>query len=326
MRLRWGILGTGSIAGHFAKGMRECGSGALVAVGSRSQESAERFANEHGGQPYASYQSVLDRPEVEAVYIALPHHLHSEWTIRAAEAGKHVLCEKPFALNLEQAEAAIRAARKADVFLMEAFMYRCHPQTTKLMQLLQDGAIGTPLALHAEFGYRSPRKWDHFKAYGPLGGGGLMDVGCYCVSLAVLLADAEPRHVHYSCARNDSGADVVGVGTLAFESGFQATFATGIGVELENRAVVFGEAGRLVLDSPWFCRGPLVLHRAGKDPEAIPVDSVCDLWGHQAELVARYLDERECPLMPLRHTLQTMSALDRLRACAGLRFEAEGPA
>ena len=141
--LRWGIIGTGNIARSFAEGLRTSKTGKLLAVASRSQAKADNFARELGAQrAYASYEALLADPDVEAVYISTPHPHHAEWAIKSAEAKKHILCEKPIALNSGEAMAIIEAAIANDVFLMEAFMYRCHPQTQKLVELLREKAIG----------------------------------------------------------------------------------------------------------------------------------------------------------------------------------------
>src|SRR5579862_7212417 len=172
--LRWGILATGRIAHQFAGGLKVSKTGELVAVGSRTFESAKVFTGKHGGKPYASYEEVLGDPRVDAVYIATPHHLHSEWTIKAARAGKGILCEKPFTLDLPEAEHALVAVKEAGVFFMEAFMYRCHPQTLKVKQLVDEGAVGQVTMIASEFGYGMPRDSQNFRFEGAVGGGALM--------------------------------------------------------------------------------------------------------------------------------------------------------
>ena len=140
-RIKWGLLATGAIAQAFARGVQQSQTGALVAVGSRSQEKADAFAADFKiGRAYGSYEALLADPEVEAIYVSTPHPYHGEWTIKAAEAGKHVLVEKPMGLNQYQAQTMIEAAVHHKVFLMEAFMYRCHPQTRRLVELIRDGA------------------------------------------------------------------------------------------------------------------------------------------------------------------------------------------
>lgn len=321
MKLNWAILGTGGIARTYAKGMALCDSGNLVAIGSRALESAERFSAEHGGRAYAGYDEALNDPGVDAVYIALPHHMHAEYTIRAARAGKHILCEKPFTLNALEAERAIAAVREADVFFMEAWMYRSHPQTLKVMELLQSGAIGEPRVIEASFGYAAGRDWEHFKADAKVGGGGLMDVGSYPVSFFRLVACAEPTRCEYSCSFY-RGYDDHGVGLLEFPGELRASFGTAVHVNLANSATIFGDNARIHLPSPWFCKGPILL--TDKDgTREIPFDDVPDLWGNQAGVVTRYLEQRESPTMTWADTLGNMRALDALRDSAGLRFESE---
>ncbi|HWA84185.1 MAG TPA: Gfo/Idh/MocA family oxidoreductase, partial [Fimbriimonadaceae bacterium] len=208
--LRWGILATGRIAQQFAGGVKASKTGELVAVGSRTLESAQAFTARHGGKPYDSYEAVLDDPSVDAVYIATPHHLHAEWTIKAAQAGKGILCEKPFTLDAAEAEHALAAVKKAGVFFMEAFMYRCHPQTLKAKSLVEEGAIGEIRMVASEFGFNAARDWDNFRLDGKLGGGALMDVGTYCVSFSRLIAGEEPSHVAYLPKMTERNYDETG--------------------------------------------------------------------------------------------------------------------
>ena len=188
-KLRWGIIGLGRIAAKFARDLPRSHSGKLLAVASRSQAKADEFGEEFGAvRRYGSYQDLLADEEVEAVYIATPHPFHAEWAIAAAEAGKHILCEKPLTVNHPQAMAVVEAARRNDVFLMEAFMYRCHPQTAKLVELIRRGVIGEVRAVQATFGFHASYDLDGRLLKRSLGGGGILDVGCYCVSMARLVA------------------------------------------------------------------------------------------------------------------------------------------
>src|SRR5947209_4519922 len=153
-RLQWGILGTGRIAHIFARGLAASQTGVLIAIGSRTQASADAFGEGVGAvRRHGSYDGLLADPAVQAVYIATPHPMHAEWAIKAAEAGKHILCEKPLALNHAEAMAVIEAALRHDVFLMEAFMYRCHPQTAKLIELIRSGVIGSVRVIQVTFSF-----------------------------------------------------------------------------------------------------------------------------------------------------------------------------
>src|SRR5687768_11031907 len=192
-KLQWGIIGTGGIARAFAHGVRRSRSGALAAVGSRARETAERFARElEIPRAHASYERLLDDPGVQAVYIATPHPSHAEWAIRAANAGKHVLVEKPMGMNHAEAMRMVEAAVANDVFLMEAFMYRCHPQARRIVELIRERAIGNVRVIHATFSFHWPKTLDLSSRLlnHALGGGGILDVGCYCMSIARLIAGA----------------------------------------------------------------------------------------------------------------------------------------
>ena len=183
-KLRWGILGTGGIAKALAKALAVSTTGELVAVGSRTQAGADKFGDEFKvARRHASYEGVLSDPGVDAVYISLPNHLHAEWAIKTAEAGKHVLCEKPLTTNWAEGLAVIEAARRAKVFFMEAFMYRCHPQTAKLVELLRSKVIGEVRVIQANFSYNMGPKYDNIRLRADAAGGGIMDVGCYTVSM-----------------------------------------------------------------------------------------------------------------------------------------------
>ena len=155
--LNWGLLGAGNIAKAFAKGVATSETGRVVAVGSRDQDKADRYVGElglDGVTGHGSYEALLADDDVQAVYVATPHPMHAEWVIKAAEAGKHILCEKPVGLNHAEASAMIEAARQAGVFFMEAFMYRCHPQTAKLVEMIRAGAVGRVQLIDAAFAFR----------------------------------------------------------------------------------------------------------------------------------------------------------------------------
>lgn len=325
-RLRWGILATGSIARQFAGGLRVSKTGELAAVGSRTMATAKKFADEYGGKPYGAYEDVLEDPNVDAVYIATPHHMHMDWTIRAAKAGKGILCEKPFTLNALEAEKALAAVRESGVFFMEAFMYRCHPQTVKLVELVRDGAIGKPLMVNSEFGFQASKDWTNFRAEGALGGGGLMDVGSYCVSLSRLVAGEEPSSVYYSALIGPKGYDETGSGCMGFPGGMNAHFGTGIHVQLANDARIYGETGWIAIESAWkvYEGSKMSLFRSGHETEHYEMGCTNgELYAYEADAVAENWEARECPYMGVEDTLGQMRTLDGLRRSAGLTFDAE---
>src|SRR4028119_1028951 len=161
-QVAWGILGTGNIARTFAKAVGESKTGRLVAIGSRSQESADKFGSEFEVlHRHATYEELLSNPEVQAVYISTPHPQHAEWAIKTADAGKHILCEKPLTMNYPEAMAVVEAAVRNDVFLMEAFMYRCHPQTARLVELVREGSIGDVRVIESNFSFNTDANRSH---------------------------------------------------------------------------------------------------------------------------------------------------------------------
>lgn len=316
--LNWAILGTGSIAHRFAKGLPESASGSLVAVGSRSLEKAQAFAAEHGGDACGSYADAVEK--ADAVYIALPHHLHEEWTIHCARAGKGILCEKPFTLDYESAERALAEVEKAGVFFMEAFMYRCHPQTQLAHRLVQEGAIGRVFHVQADFGFAAGRDWQNFRTVNALGGGGLMDVGCYGVSLALGVLDEEPEEATYIADYTASRYDAFGAGLLRFSGNRSAAIRCAVHCQLPNEATFFGELGSIHLEQPWFGEGALTLKR-GADEERRLRPHAKDLYALEADEVALRWDEKQSPHMPWELTRRVMRTLDRMRASAGFVFD-----
>jgi D-xylose 1-dehydrogenase (NADP+, D-xylono-1,5-lactone-forming) len=246
--LTWGIIGPGRISRKFAAGLRESSEGRLLAVASRDAGRAEAAAAELGAaRSYGSYQALLEDPEIQAVYVALPNALHAEWSIRAAEAGKHILCEKPLAISAAEAERMFDAARANRVWLMEAFMYRFHPRTLKLQELLRSGAIGEVRLVRIGFSISLDRPGD--ARWSPeLGGGALRDVGSYCVSLARLAAGTAPSVVYASAQWSDSGVDTTLAGTLEYPGGAIAQIACSFRASFQQQAQFVGSDGVIELD------------------------------------------------------------------------------
>lgn len=324
--VNWGILATGGIAKQFAGGLKESKTGKLVAVGSRTIESATAFTEKFGGKPYGSYDEVLNDPEVQAIYIALPHHMHYDWTIRCAEAGKAILCEKPFTLNALEAQRALNEVRKHKVFFMEAFMYRCAPQTLKAKELVDSGAIGDILSINSEFSFNAGKEWTNFRTDGALGGGGLMDVGVYPVSLARFLTGAEPDVAHYAPKISEKGYDEYGSGCLRFTNGTTAHVACGIHCNMHNHTWVYGTKGMLHIENPWkiYTGSKMTLYPQGGEPEVFEMGMTNDqLYAAEADAVAEFLEAKECPYMTLEDTLGNMRTLDMMRESAGMKFAAE---
>jgi len=249
--LRWGILGTGMIAGRFAADLPSSRSGRLAAVASRSAESATAFTKKYGGEPVTGYEALLARADVDAVYISLPNALHHEWTLAALDAGKHVLCEKPMALSEAEAREMFDRAEATGRILIEAFMYRAHPQTRLIHETVASGAIGEIRLIRTNFTFnRAASPQDARFQAGP-GGGSLMDVGCYCVDFTRTLLGAEPNRVECVAHRHEFGVDDYAAGVLGFPNGALATFTCGMTVLSDQTAHIAGTEGRLEVTRFW---------------------------------------------------------------------------
>lgn len=245
-KLRWGVISTANIGRAAVIPALKCaGNGELVAVASRSEEKAQDFADKQGiPRAYGSYEALLAAEDIDAVYIPLPNSLHREWTIKAAEAGKHILCEKPLALNAAECEEMAAAAEQHGVVLMEAFMYRLHPQTEKVLELIQGGVIGDLRLIYAVFTFLLSNP-ANIRLQPELGGGSLMDVGCYCVNVIRTVAGAEPVEVQAYANWGESGVDEEMAGTIRFASGLLAQFTSALTLERREFYQVAGPKGHI---------------------------------------------------------------------------------
>lgn len=250
MTLRWGVLSTANIGRAAVNpAIQASANGELLAVASRDSEKAQAFAAEHGiPRSYGSYQALLADPDVDAVYIPLPNSLHLEWAIKAAEAGKHVLCEKPLALTEVECRAMIDAAEANGVRLMEAFMYRFHPRIHRVLERVAAGEIGDLRVIRSSFTFRLTRP-DNIRWDPDLGGGALMDVGCYCVNVSRTIAGAEPIEVQATANWTDRGVDQEMAGVLRFADGAIAHFDCALTMERNEICEVAGTEGQFVIPS-----------------------------------------------------------------------------
>ena len=271
--VRWGVLSTAAINDLVLEGARASDRVDVVAVASRDGSRAERYARDKGiDRAHGSYEGLLEDPDVEAVYVSLPNALHVPWTLRALEAGKHVLCEKPLSRRAEQAAEAFDAADRADRLLMEAFMYRHNPQTRRLRELLDAGAVGRPALVRAAFAFAMTDADTNVRNQAELEGGALMDVGCYCVSGARLVA-GEPERVQGHAVVGPHGVDLRFAGVMAMPEEVIATFDCGIlGLGDRDELEVVGDEGSLFLDDPWHCRAPVIEHRRAGDTRRIELE------------------------------------------------------
>ena len=270
--VKWGILSTAQINDLFIAGARQSSAVEIVAVASRERERIEAYARERGiERAHASYDALLADPEVEALYISLPNSMHVDWAIRALEAGKHVLCEKPLSRRAAEVERAFAVAEREGRVLMEAFMYRHHPQTRRLVELIADGAVGRLRLVRGAFSFAA-QDASNIRLSAALDGGALMDVGCYCVSGARLIA-GEPERVSAEESIGGDGVDVVLAATMRFADDVLANFDCGLALASRDELEVVGEDGSLFLDDPWHCREPVIeLRRDGEPVERIEIE------------------------------------------------------
>ena len=326
---RWGILATGRIAGKLAQAMLESDTALLVAVGSRTQEAADAFIEQYAGvTAYGSYDELLADPRIDAVYISTPHPQHAEWTIKALEAGKAVLCEKPMGVNYPEVMAMVETAAFHQRFLMEAFMYRTHPQTAKVVELVRDGAIGEVRQINASHGFAAPFDPASRLHSNELAGGGIMDVGCYPVSMVRLIVGEEPEEIEAFAKLSETGVDSWASAILRFPNTV-ARVATAVSVALDNSVEIFGTSGSIRIDRPWFGardadgNWSFDLYRNG---ERETVEGTAKpIYVLEVDAVAEALagGRLESPRMDWNDSLGNVRALDRWRRLADVRFDFE---
>jgi predicted dehydrogenase len=268
----WGIISTADINRKVIPGAKASPKVDLIAVASRDQARADAYAKEWEiERAYGSYEALLADEDVEAVYISLPNTMHCEWSVKSVEAGKHVLCEKPFTRHPEEIDTAWDAADRAGRLLSEAFMYRHNPQTKKLRELIDSGAIGEVRLIRSAFSY-SLYDEDNIRLRTDVEGGALMDVGCYCVSGSRLAAGAEPVSVFGRAWYGPSGTDWVFTGSMRFPGDVLATFDCGTALPNRDELEVIGSEGSLFLDDPWHVNTPVIEHRADGKVERIQLE------------------------------------------------------
>lgn len=322
--LRWGILGLGSIARQFATGLKELPDAQLIAVGSRSQEKADAFGAEFDvPHRHKGYEALAADPDVDAVYIATPHPMHAEDALLCLDAGKAVLCEKPFTVNAAQAERVIRRAREKKVFCMEAMWSRFFPLVSRLRETLAQGGIGEARMLYADFGFRAGINPEGRLFNPAMGGGGLLDVGVYPISLASLLFGT-PDAVTGLAHIGETGVDEQAGMVMRYGGGRLAVLSTGVRINTPQEAVILGTEGRITIHAPWWKPSKMTVSAGGKDEE-ISAPFQGNGFQFEAQEVARCVraGRTESDILPLDETLSVMRTMDALRAQWGLKYPME---
>ncbi|MET8825006.1 Gfo/Idh/MocA family oxidoreductase [Streptomyces sp. NPDC004610] len=326
--VRWGILATGGIAAAFTADLIDLPEAEVVAVASRSEDSARAFAERFGiARAYGDWAALAADEDVDVVYVATPHSAHRAAAGMCLAAGRNVLCEKAFTLNAREAGELAALAREHDRFLMEAMWMYCHPLVRRLKALVDDGAIGAVRTVHADFGLAGPFPPSHRLRDPAQGGGALLDLGVYPVSFAQLLL-GEPDGVTASAVRSEEGVDLQTGAVLTWAGGALAALHCSLVGATGTTASVTGSAGRIDVPDGFFHPERFVLHRAGRDPEEFvldPADGPRSTLRHEAREVMRALraGEKESPLVPLDGTLAVMRTLDTIRDRIGVRYPGE---
>jgi predicted dehydrogenase len=321
--IRWGILATGWIATSFTEDLKLLPGAIVAAVGSRTQEAAERFAATHAiPRAHGSWQALAEDPDIDVVYVATPHPAHYAATKLCLDAGKAVLCEKPFTLDRPSAAALVDLARSRDLFLMEAMWTRANPAIRRVAELVADGAIGEVTSVYADFGLQGPFEPTHRLRALELGGGALLDLGVYPITLAHLLLGV-PDEIRAWAKLNPEGSDARTGVLFGYASGALALLQCGIMGETSQRASIIGTAGRIEIPRLFFRPDRFTLYRGG-EAEEFEVPYLGNGMNHEAAEVMRCLraGEKESPLVPHRTSLEIMAILDDIRAQIGVVYPA----
>jgi predicted dehydrogenase len=334
--LKWGILGTGSAAKFFVNAINSSSTGELIAIASRTKNKAKSFSKENGVcKYYSNYEDLLKDESIDVVYISLPHVLHAEWSIKAANNKKNILCEKPMAMNYNEAVCVINAVKKNKVFFMEGMMYRFHPQTAALIKLLSEKKIGDTRLINATFSYNADPILSPSSYNKKIGAGSIMDVGCYTTSMVRLIAGiannksfTNPIDVKGIANIGESSCvDEYSVGILKFHNGVVAQISTGIHIDQENSVRIYGTQGEIYIKSPWVPGGRApgeveILYRNTRygDYKKVVVKSDKNLYSLEVDGVFMDIDNKQSSKVTWEDSLGNMKTLDKWRSEVGIQY------
>jgi predicted dehydrogenase len=322
--IAWGILGPGNISKKFATGLDSVPDAKIMAVGSRNLKRANEFADAFNiPTAYDSYEALVADPNVDVIYIGTPHSFHKEHTLLCLNAGKHVLCEKPFAINTAEASEMIAAARENGLFLMEAMWSRFLPTLVKTRTLIADGAIGEVRMVQADFGFRAGVNPEGRLFNPALGGGALLDVGIYPLSLAHMVLGT-PDRLTSLAHLGETGVDEGTAFILGYDQGQMAVLSTAIRTNTPHEAFIIGTSGWIKIHGPWWASDNLTLQINGQE-DIISCPIVGNGYNYEAEEVGSCIrsGRLESEIMPLDETLAIMRLMDEIRAQIGLRYPME---
>lgn len=324
-KVRWGILGAGSIAHKFATGFGGVEDGELYAVGSRSLEKANEFADKFNiPKRYGSYEELVSDPDVDAIYVATPHSFHKEHTILCLNAGKGVLCEKPIAVNAREVEEMVECARKNNAFLMEAMWTRFLPIYYKVEEWIEQGLIGDVHMVVADFGFRAGINPEGRLFNPSLAGGALLDVGIYVVSLASLIMKKPPAKIVSMANLGETGVDEQSSVILGYDEGQMAILYTAIRTNTKQEARIIGSKGSIYIPSFWNAT-TAILEIPGQEDQVVEIPHLVNGYCYEAQEVNRCIKEGkiESDRMTWEESISIMKTLDELRAQWGLKYPME---
>jgi predicted dehydrogenase len=337
-KVRWGIIGPGSIANNFADALMSCYSGELKGIASRSEDRLFNFGNKYNINEsfrFSNYDDLLNSEDIDAVYISTPHTFHADLTIKAAGKGKHILCEKPGAVNFKEGQKVIEAVHQAGVFYKEGFMYRCHPQIPALIKILKENRIGTIQKIISSFGFDMGKTVPESRLFQKgLAGGAILDVGLYPISFSRLIAGIankkkfiNPKNITGKATIGETGVDEIAYGVLEFENDIVAEVSTAIRENMINNAIIIGSEGKIELDQPWAPGrngGPyhstIKIYKNDK-VENIDFKGPEHLFFFEAELSSQTIIKQKIevpyPAMTWEDTLGNLKTLDQWRHAVG---------
>lgn len=318
----WGIIGPGKIAHKMAQDLKRLPKARLHAVGSRSLERAQGFAQAYDiPHAFGSYEELASCPDLDVVYIATPHHGHFENTLMCLGQGLAVLCEKPLAINARESQRMIEAARTQQVFLMEALWTRFSPQTIKILELIEDGAIGEVTSIKADFGFSTPVD-PPGRLFNPeLGGGALLDIGLYPAFLALLLL-GKPDDIQASAVFSETGVDLENGAILKYQSGQMAHLHSTLRSLTKTEAFIYGTKATIHIHTRWHEPSSFSIIRPLEAPEMYTFAEESYGYIYEAREVMRCLEEdlKESPYLPLSFSQDLMELLDDIRIQMGLTY------
>lgn len=314
-KIRWGILGVAKINGRLLPSFRTVSNGQLTSIASRTPQRAADAANAAGiPRHFGSYEALIDDPDIDAVYIPLPNHLHAEWARKAGNAGKHVLCEKPLTPTAAEAANVVAYCRRCGVRLMDGFMWPHHPRTAAIRQVIDSGRIGRVNHIHGVFSFPLPLDPSNIRLAPDKGGGSLLDVGCYPVYGIRWAMGAEPVRV-FAWSRQQFGVDLAMAGTLLFADGRTASFDCAFDRPLRQQFEVVGTAGRIWIPEMWVPTNPDWFVQEGETTEAVK-SPASDQIRHMLENFAAAVLEGREPSPSPEEAVKTLRVLDALAASA----------